>query len=426
MTIDYKTLDQQHIWHPFTHHGVWGSEDEPIVVIERAEGNEIIDTEGRRYLDAISSLWCNTLGHRVDAIDNAIRDQLDKIAHSTLLGLSGTPAIELATRLAKLCPGDLNRVFFSDAGATAVEIALKIAVQYSRIKHDKPRGKILSLAEAYHGDTMGSVSLGYSSWFHRHFDHLVFDVGKLPHNIEGAVAMIEEAGDELCAVIIEPLMQGAAGMIMQPPGYLKAVADACQSVGGLFVADEVATGFWRTGERFACNHEDVVPDIMCLAKGLSGGYLPMAATVVTNAVFEPFAQGLPTGERTFFHGHTFTGNALGCAASNAALDALESIADTGRVADMVSLLTELLIPLKSHPQVNEIRQRGLMVGIEIKHESPTDRIAYAIAQESRSRGVMLRPLGTVMVLMPPFSFSDDELKRTVSTLRESLDHVFAQ
>jgi adenosylmethionine---8-amino-7-oxononanoate aminotransferase len=426
MMTDFEALDRKHIWHPFTHHGVWGSEAEPIVIIDRAEGNEIIDTEGRRYLDAISSLWCNTLGHRVPAIDDAIRAQLDKVAHSTLLGLSAAPAIELAARLAKLCPGDLNRVFFSDAGATSVEIALKIAVQYSRISHEKPRTKILSLADAYHGDTMGSVSLGYSSWFHRHFDHLVFDVGKMPHTIEGAVAMVEEASDDLCAIIIEPLMQGAAGMITQPTGYLKAVADTCKKVGGLFIADEVATGFWRTGQRFACNHEDVVPDILCLAKGLSGGYLPMAATVVTDAVFEPFSQGTPDGERTFFHGHTFTGNALGSAASNAAVDALENIARTGRITEMVSVLTELLEPFKTHPNVIEVRQRGLMVGIEIQHETPTDRIAYKIAQVARAQGVLLRPLGTVMVLMPPFSFSDAELRRTVSTLHESIETVFGQ
>jgi len=426
MSNDLKSLDQKHLWHPFTHHGLWGSDDEPIVIIERAEGNELIDTDGNRYLDAISSLWCNTLGHKVEAIDDAIRAQLDKIAHSTLLGLSSAPAIQLGARLAQVCPGDLNRVFFSDAGATAVEIALKIAVQYSRISHAKARTKILSLSDAYHGDTMGSVSLGYSSWFHRHFDHLVFDVGKMPHQVEGALEMIGSAGDELCAVIIEPLMQGAAGMRTQAPGYLKAVADACQNAGGLFIADEVATGLWRTGKRFACDHEDVVPDILCLAKGLSGGYLPMAATIVRDHVFEPFATGRPDGERTFFHGHTFTGNALGSAASLAALDGLEALANTGRVDEMVQLLTELLEPLKTHDKVLEVRQRGLMVGVEIKHENPTDRVAYKIAQISRSRGVMLRPLGPVMVLMPPFSFSDDDLRRTVSTMRESIDAHFAQ
>ncbi|MEE2903899.1 MAG: adenosylmethionine--8-amino-7-oxononanoate transaminase [Myxococcota bacterium] len=423
MTTDLKTLDQRHIWHPFTHHGIWGSEAEPIIIIDRAEGNEIIDIEGKRYLDAISSLWCNTLGHRVEKIDAAIRDQLDKIAHSTLLGLAGTPSIELATRLAAICPGDLNRTFFSDAGATSVEIALKIAVQYSRLKHDKPRTKILSLAEAYHGDTMGSVSLGYSSWFHRHFDHLVFDVQKLPHNIEGSVKMIQEAGDELCAVIIEPLMQGAAGMITQPNGYVKAVADACQNTGGLFIADEVATGFWRTGRRFAVDHENVVPDILCLAKGLSGGYLPMAATVVRDHVFEPFSDGQPTGEKTFFHGHTFTGNALGCAASSAALEALEEVASTGRVQEMIEILTEALEPFHSDDRVVEIRQRGLMVGLELRHSDSRDRVAYRVAKESRNRGVLLRPLGTVMVLMPPFSFSNEDLLRTVQVMKESMDAI---
>jgi adenosylmethionine-8-amino-7-oxononanoate aminotransferase len=424
MTDSLRKLDQAHLWHPFTHHGLWGTADEPIVIIDRAEGNELIDTDGHRYLDAISSLWCNTLGHQVDVIDQAIRDQLDKIAHSTMLGLSNTPAIELAARLAEVCPGDLNRVFFSDAGATAVEIGLKIAVQYSQISHHHPRTKILSLAEAYHGDTMGSVSLGYSSWFHRHFEHLVFDVGKMPPKIEEAVHMIEAAGDELCAVIIEPLMQGAAGMRRQPSGYVKAVAEACQKAGGLFIADEVATGLWRTGKRFACDHEAVVPDILCLAKGLSGGYLPMAATIVRDHVFAPFSKGMPGGEHTFFHGHTFTGNALGSAASLAALNALEDLAESGRVAEMVEKLSELLMPLQSHSKVIEIRQCGLMVGIELVHNSPTDRVAYKVAQIVRRKGVMLRPLGPVMVIMPPFSFSDVELQRTVATLCESIDLYF--
>ncbi len=434
------------MWHPFTHHGQWGTEAEPVVVIERAEGNTLIDTDGRRYLDAISSLWCNTLGHQVPAIDDAIRAQLGKVAHSTMLGLSSRPAVELAAKLADLCPGDLSRVFFSDAGATAVEIALKIAVQHSELVHGGKRKKILTLEDAYHGDTMGSVSLGYSSWFHRHFDHLKFDVGKLPcpyaskrlqglelsaferQLIDGAVKAIEDAGSELCAVVIEPLMQGAAGMIDQPSGYLKAVADATKRVGGLLIADEVATGFWRTGRRFACDHEDVTPDIMCLAKGLSGGYLPMAATLVTPQVFEPFAGGGPDGRNTFFHGHTFTGNALGCAASLAALDTLEAIAASGQIGQMIEALTYSIGHLNFHENVREIRQRGLMVGVELAQFDgapyPKEaRMGHRVAMHARSLGVLLRPLGDVLILMPPFSLSPAELEQAVDALIDSIEEV---
>jgi adenosylmethionine-8-amino-7-oxononanoate aminotransferase len=444
-------LDRRHVWHPFTHHGLWGSgPDDPIVVIARAEGNTLIDTEGRRYLDAISSLWCNTLGHRVPSIDEAIRAQLDKFAHSTLLGLSAEPAIELAARLAELTPGDLDRVFYSDSGATAVEIALKIAAQRARIAGGAGtrRRRFFTLEEAYHGDTVGAISLGFSSLFHRTFDHLVFEVGKLPapdaarrpigepvdayaaRITREAVQRIAQAGETLAAVVIEPLVQGAAGMLVQPPGYFRAVARAAREVGALVIADEVATGFWRTGSRFASEQEQVVPDILCMAKGLSGGYLPLAATIVTPAVYEPFSRGGVEGDRTFFHGHTYTGNALGCAAALAALNALESLAAAGRVQAMAERLRGLLGPLAAHRHVLEVRQRGLMVGVELCADRPNRRpfdpklrVGHQVAMHARAAGVMLRPLGPVMVLMPPFSFTDAELDRTVSTLVEAIDAV---
>lgn len=443
-------LDLKHLWHPFTHHGLWGGPDEPVVVIERAEGNYLIDTGGQRYLDATSSIWCNTLGHRAKAVDDAIRAQLDLIAHSTMLGLSSKPAIELAAKLAELCPGDLNRVFFSDAGATAVELALKIGCQHAQLKHgaETKRRRFLTLDQAYHGDTMGSVSLGFTSWFHRHFAHLAFAVGKLPcparvgrsegesresfdqRMIETARRQILEVGGELCAVIIEPLMQGAAGMIDQPPGFLNAIAGATKKAGGLLICDEVATGFWRTGTRFACEQEDVVPDILCVAKGLSAGYLPMAATVCRDHVFEPFSAGGADGAQTLFHGHTYTGNALGCAASLAGLSALEDLAKTGRIQEMADVLAELLAPLKDHPHVLEVRQRGLMAGVELvqdrdskTHYPLKNRIPHQVAHHARRNGVMLRPLGPVLILMPTFSFSNDELTQTVAALTRAINAV---
>jgi adenosylmethionine-8-amino-7-oxononanoate aminotransferase len=422
--------DLRHLWHPFTHHGLWGGPDDPVVVIERAEGNTLIDSEGRRYLDAISSLWCNTLGHRVPEIDRAIEAQLSLVAHSTLLGLSARPAIALAARLAELCPGDLDRVFYSDSGATAVEIALKIAVQRARIVEGAgtARTRIVTLEEAYHGDTIGSVSLGFSSWFHRHFDHLVFDVVRIPPRTDEAVRTIESLGGSLAAVVLEPLIQGAAGMLVQPPGFLAEVARATKKAGGLLIADEVATGLWRTGHRFAVEHEAVLPDLLCVAKGLSGGYLPLAATVVTPAVFEPFASGVADGARTFFHGHTYTGNALACATAMAALDALEGLAAAGRIGALIDRLTRALAPLADHPHVKEVRQEGLMVGVELIADRARGRpfpiearIGHHVAHHARRNGVMLRPLGPVMVLMPTFSFSDEELDRTVSALRAAID-----
>lgn len=424
--------DRRHLWHPFTHQGLWGGPDDPVVVIERAEGNELIDSEGRRYLDAISSLWCNTLGHRVPAIDEAIRAQLERVAHSTLLGLSGAPAILLAEQLAALCPGDLSRVFFSDAGATAVEVALKIAAQRARIVEGEAtaRRRFLALDDAYHGDTMGAVSLGFSPGFHRAFEHLTFPVGRLPRDVEGAVAAIRAAGKELCAVVVEPLVQGAAGMLVQPPGWLAAVAEATRAAGALLICDEVATGFWRTGRRFACEHEGVVPDLLCLAKGLTGGYLPLAATVVTPAVFAPFAEGGADGGRTLFHGHTYTGNALACAAALAAVDALEALAARGRIAALEERLALALAPLTDHPHVREVRRRGLMVGVELvasragpRRFARAQRVGHRVAHHGRARGVLLRPLGDVMVLLPPFSLSDDEIDRAVGAVRDGVDAI---
>ena len=384
-TRELVELDLAHVWHPFTHHGHWGTEDEPVLIIERAEKNELIDTEGRRYFDAISSLWCNTLGHRVLAIDEAVRSQLDRFAHSTMLGLSSRPAVELARKLAELCPGDLDRVFYSDSGATAVEAALKIAAQHTRLIEgpSTTRTRFLALDLGYHGDTMGAVALGFTSLFHGSFAHLVFPVERLPsldlasrsegetkeaffaRRIAETVRAIHAAKDELCAVVVEPLVQGAAGMILQPPGYLAAVAKATRDAGALLVCDEVATGFWLTGARFACTAEAVVPDILCVAKGLSAGYLPLAATVVRPHVFEPFRRGTARGEATFFHGHTYTGNALASAAALAGLDLLEALAASGRIGEMALGLERSLAPLSDHPKVLELRQRGLMIGVEL-------------------------------------------------------------
>src|SRR5215470_6181674 len=330
MVIDYETLkhlDHTYVWHPFTQMREWMVE-EPCI-ISQGEGHYLIDVHGRKYLDGVSSLWCNVHGHRKKELDNAISAQLDRIAHSTFLGLSHDSGIQLAQKLIEFAPKGLQRVFYSDNGATAVEIALKMAVQYWQLKGETQRTQIASLAESYHGDTVGSMSMGYSETFHRFHKSLLFPVVRLtpPHvfryykgmsggdALETAIREAEqkliENKDSLAALVMEPLMQGAAGMWRQPVEYLQAMSEICRRNGILLVLDEVATGFGRTGKMFACEHAGVIPDILCLAKGITGGYLPLAATLTTEEIFSAFL-GEYKEFKTFFHGHTYTGNALAC------------------------------------------------------------------------------------------------------------------
>ena len=315
---------------------VWPSDD-PLI-IERAEGNELVDDLGRRYLDGVSSLWCNVHGHRKREIDDAVRAQLDRVAHSTLLGLASVPSIELAEALVRIAPEGMTRVFYSDSGSTAVEVALKMAYQYWQQRGRPEKTRFAALTEAYHGDTVGSVSVGGMELFHGIFRGLLFGVERLPSPspyhwtgggdpltgaLRAAERLLEEKASTLAAVVLEPLVQGAAGMWMHPPGYLRAMAELCRKHDVLLVCDEVATGFGRTGTMFAVEQEGVRPDFLCLAKGLSGGYLPLAATLTTDRVHEAFL-GEFASVRTFFHGHTFTGNPLACAAALASLRLFET------------------------------------------------------------------------------------------------------
>jgi adenosylmethionine-8-amino-7-oxononanoate aminotransferase len=395
-------------------------------------------------------LWCNVHGHRVEAIDRAVIDQLGRIAHSTLLGLASVPSIELAERLTQIAPAGLTRVFYSDAGATAVEAAVKIAFQYQQQIGQRSRVRFAALGAAYHGDTIGSVSLGGIEVMHGLFDPLRFDVVRLPSphcyrcplGLEQsscatecaarAEAVIEEQGPSLAGLVIEPLVQGAAGMIIHPEGYLRRVAEACRRHGVLLVADEVATGFGRTGSLFACEQEGVTPDLLCLAKGLSGGYLPLAATLATEEVCDAFSGTVDSG-RAFYHGHTYTGNALGCAAALASLDLLlEQVLPrlAGKVERLRSLLAEQIMPLE---HVGQVRQKGLMVGIELVQD-PGSRLPYAAARrmghqvtlQARQRGVIVRPLGDVVVLMPPLAMSHDELELLVRTTAAAIQAATEQ
>jgi adenosylmethionine---8-amino-7-oxononanoate aminotransferase len=416
--MDLVAADRAYLWHPFTQQRGW-VEEHPIVV-ERAEGTDLIDVDGNRYIDGVSSLWCNVHGHAHPRIDAAVRDQLDKVAHSTMLGLSHRPAIELARRLVELAPPGLTRVFYSDSGSTATEIALKMAFQYWR-QRGQDRRRFVALRMAYHGDTIGSVSVGGIDLFHSLYEPLLFDTLKAePGDVAGMERLLAQHRGEVAAVIMEPLVQGAAGMLTHPPGYLRAVRDLCDRHNVLLVLDEVATGFGRTGRMFACEHEGVAPDLMCLAKGISGGYLPLAATLASERIYEGFL-GEHEQFRTFFHGHTYTGNPLACAAGIASLDVFREERTLERLQGKIALLAELLEPVAAHAAVREVRRCGFMVGIELVEHPLSARIGHRVALEARRRGAVIRPLGDVVVLMPPLSIGSDALRRLVEITAEAID-----
>jgi adenosylmethionine-8-amino-7-oxononanoate aminotransferase len=413
-------LDHDHLWHPFTQQREWVAE-EPLM-IEAAEGSELIDTEGRRYLDGVSSLWCNVHGHRHPAIEAAVRDQLDRVAHSTLLGLSHRGAAELAGRLVQIAPPGLSRVFYSDSGSTAVEVALKMAFQYWQHRGGQHVRKtsFICLDQAYHGDTIGSVSVGGIPLFHSTFEPLLFEAHRAePGNIDDIARLLAIREEEIAAVVMEPRVQGAAGMITHPPGYLRAVRRLCDRHGALLICDEVATGFGRTGTMFACEQEGVSPDLLCLAKGLTGGYLPLAATLTTERIYEAFL-GAHTEFKTFFHGHTYTGNPLACAAAIASVDVFERERTLVRLQPKIRLLSEWLAGVDRMREVKEVRQCGLMVGIDLGEQDPELRLGHRVVLEARRRGVIVRPLGDVIVLMPPLSISKQDLRRLVEVVAESI------
>ena len=445
-TKQLAALDQAHIWHPFTAMQGW-MEDDPLI-IERAEGRELVDTDGNRYLDGVSSLWVNVHGHGHPTIDAAIVDQLSRLAHSTFLGLSHPPAIELAARLVALAPGRLERVFFSENGAASVEVALKMAYSYWRHKGEE-RPTFVRLENAYHGDTIGAVSVGGIDRFHETYRPLLFATTAIPSpycyrcpldlspadcGLRCADALedvLAREGNRVAAVVIEPLVQGAAGIITAPDGHLRRVADIARRHGVLLVVDEVATGFGRTGKMFACEHEGIEPDILCLAKGLTGGYLPLSATLATSEVFDAFL-ARPEEHRALYHGHSYSGNPLCCAAALANLDVFEQEGTIAALPAKVETLAGALKPLADHPHVGEIRQRGLMVGIELVADRATKepfpehlQVGAEVAKATRPRGAIVRPLGDVVVLMPPLAMTEDELSRLVTATSAAIDEATA-
>jgi len=413
--------DLRYLWHPFTQQRGWERE-EPLAIAE-ADGCWLIDDEGRRYLDGVSSLWCTIHGHRHPVLDLAVKDQLDRVAHSSLLGLTHEPAVELARRLVALAPEGLTRVFYSDSGSTAVEVALKMAFQYwqQRGGPDARRTVIVSLREAYHGDTLGAVSVGGIDLFHAAYRPLLFESPKAePGDADDLERILSEHEGRVAAVIVEPLVQGAAGMLVQPPGYLRAVRELCDRHGALLICDEVATGFGRTGRMFACEHDDVSPDLLCLGKGITGGYMPLAATLTSDRIYEGF-MGEHEDFRTFFHGHTYTGNPLACAAGLASLRIFEQEDTLERLGPKIELLERLLAPIAAMPAVAEVRQRGFMCGIELSGFPVSARMGHQVTLAARDRGVIVRPLGDVVVLMPPLAIAERDLRMLVDVVHESID-----
>jgi len=424
---DLAAADKLHLWHPFTQQQGWSAE--PPLVIDRAHGTTLYDTDGTAYIDGVSSLWCNVHGHGHPRIDAAVREQLERVAHTTMLGLSHAPAIELAARLVELAPRRLTRVFYSDSGSTAVEVALKMAFQWWAQQSEREarrRRGFICLRDAYHGDTIGAVSVGGIDLFHSLYRPLLFDAWRAePGDVSHLEALLDCHGGEVAAVIVEPLVQGAAGMLLHPPGYLRAVRELCDRHRVLMICDEVATGFGRTGRMFACEHEDVEPDLMCVAKGLTGGYMPLAATLASEEIYEGFL-GAHEDFRTFFHGHTYTGNPLACAAAIATLEVFEEERTLERLQPKIELLGELIEDLVAPlGAVSGVRRCGFMVGIELTGFEPADRVGHQVTLAARRRGAIIRPLGDVVVLVPPLSIEAADLRRLIEITAEAIGEATA-
>ncbi|MBI5186093.1 MAG: adenosylmethionine--8-amino-7-oxononanoate transaminase [Nitrospinae bacterium] len=443
-----KDLDKSFVWHPFTQMRDWLNED-PLI-IERGEGSYLFDTEGKSYLDGVSSIWVTTHGHRKREINQGIKAQLNKVAHSTMLGLGNVPAAELAGKLIEIAPKGIKKVFYSDCGSTAVEIALKMAFQYwmHREGADSKRKKFVFLNQSYHGDTLGAMGVGGIDLFHDLFRPLLFDSYKIPNPYcyrcslnrsypscglacaDEAEAVVKSHSREIAALIIEPMAQGAGGVIVYPKGYLRKIADICRKHGILLIADEVATGFGRTGKMFACEHEGVEPDILCVSKGITGGYLPLAATLTGDEIFSAFL-GDYKELKTFFHGHTYTGNPLACAAALENLKLFRKEKTLRKMRNKIEFIRKGLERFKGLEHVGEVRQMGFMVGIELVRDKAAkepfafeEKAGVRVIQEARRRGVIIRPLGNVVVMVPHLSFSLKELKTLLDVTYKSIQAVF--
>jgi len=439
-----EVIDKQYVWHPFTQMKEW--QEESQLVITGGEGIKICDQHGNWYYDGNSSMWVNLFGHRRPELDEAIRNQLDSIAHSTFLGMTSPPGVLLAKELISISPDGLSRVFYSDSGSEAVEIALKIAFQYWQQRENPvpSKTKFLHLVQSYHGDTIGSVSVGGIDLFHATYHPMLFPTISVPcpycyrcpfgcdqktcemRCFDSLQTVIDEQHESIAAFIIEPLVMGAAGMLTFPAGYLTKVRELCSTYHILLIADEVATGFGRTGKMFACDHEGIGPDIMTVAKGLTGGYLPLAATLTTEEIFNAYL-GEPNESKTFYHGHSYTGNQLACAVARANLELFKKEQIIPALPEKIRVIESGLERFRALSHVGEIRQVGMMVGIELVKNPDSkepylseDGVIKSVIQEVQRRGMITRPLGDVIVFLPPLSSTPAELQTMLTILFESI------
>ena len=444
-TEQLNIWDKRLVWHPFTLMQDW-ERDEQIIIV-KGEGSWLIDTEGNRYLDGVASMWTNVHGHCRKELNDALKEQVDRLEHSTLLGLGSEQSIILAARLAEITPQGLDRFFYSDNGSTAMEVAVKMAYQYQVHSGHPERCKFITFKNAYHGDTLGAVSVGGIEIYHSTFKPLMFEAIQAPvpycyrcelgYNRESCnmkcidvlEGLIENNKSQLAGLVIEPLLQGAGGMIVQPTGFIKRVRELCNSYDILMIADEVATGFGRTGKMFACDHEGVVPDIMAISKGIAAGYLPLAATVTIEKVYAAFL-GSYSELKTFFHGHTFTGNPLACAVALRSLELFQQDNLLAELQPKISWLKARLDKLVIMPHVGNIRQCGLAAGIELVKNSKTgeqypweERVGIQVCLEARKHGVLSRPLGNTIVIFPPLVISNSELELLLNVLQNSIRKV---
>lgn len=440
-----ETLDRKHLWHPFTQMKEWV--EEPPMIITEGRGVFLKDIYGKWYIDGVSSIWVNVHGYGKREIDDAIKEQVGRISHSTLLGLTHPLAAELAGMIVKIVPKGLTKVFYSDSGSTAVEIGLKMAFQYWQHKGNRQKTKFISLTNAYHGDTIGAVSVGGIELFHELFSPLLFESFKADSPycyrctlkktypscklacLKSMEKVLKKHHKEIAGLVIEPLVQGAAGMIVFPDGYLKGVRRLCNKYKVLMIADEVATGIGRTGKMFACEHEGVSPDILCLAKGITGGYLPLAATVTAEKIYKVFL-GNYEELKSFFHGHTYTGNQLACAAAIANLSLFKKEGTLRKMRPRIKILERELAKILEYPHVGDVRQKGFMVGIELVKDKKTkepypleEKMGIRVCAEARKNGVIIRPLGNVVVLMPPLTISAHELNSLTRVTGEAIRTV---
>ncbi len=440
-----ESWDKKYLWHPFTQMKDFVNE-EPLI-IKDGRGVILRDINGNEYIDGISSMWCNIHGHRRKEIDNAIKDQLDKVAHTTLLGMSNIPSAKLAKRLVEITPEGLNKVFYSDNGSNAIEVAIKMAFQYWRYKGHRDKTKFVTLQYGYHGDTLGAVGVGGIDIFHSVFKPLLlktfvspspycyrcpYDKDKAACSFEclgGMEEILSKNSDSVAAMVMEPLVQGAGGMIVHPEGFLSGVKDLCEKYNILLIADEVMVGFGRTGKMFACSHENVTPDILTISKGLNGGYMPLAATLATDEIYNAFL-GKYSEQKTFFHGHTYTGNPLACAAALASIDIFEREKVMEGLEPKIRALQERLEQFQELKSVGDVRQCGLIAGIELVKNRETkepysweEKIGIRVSYEARQRGLITRPLSNVMVVMPPLSIKISELNNMMEILYESIECI---